>query len=67
MQPLAQQVCAPRLIVDVTNQGILHRNSPTGHIGVVAGGIERFVDLPPVVDRHQRVTQLVVRGMQRQR
>jgi len=32
--------------------------------GLTVGGIERFVDLPPVVDRHQRVAQFVVGGVQ---
>ncbi len=67
MQPLTQQVGPPRLIVDVADQRVLHRYPPTGHIGVIPGGIESLGDLPPVIDGDQGVPQLIVGRVQRQR
>ena len=50
-QHLAEQVGAPRLVVDVADQRVLDRHPAPGGRGVAAGGGQHLVDLPPVVDR----------------
>ena len=40
VQALAEQVGAPRLVVDVTDQRVFDRYPPARHVGVVAGGVE---------------------------
>ncbi len=64
MQSFAQQISPPGLIIDLTDQRILDGHPTTGRLSVVVGGFEGFADLPPVVDRHQRVAQFVVGRMQ---
>jgi hypothetical protein len=64
MQQLAKQVNSPRLVVDVADQGVLDRHSPTGPIRVTPRRRKHFLDLPPRVDRHQSVPQLIVSDTQ---
>ncbi len=64
MQSFTQQISPPRLVIDLTDQRILDGDPTTGHLCVVMRGLESFADLPPVVDRHQRVAQFVVGRMQ---
>ena len=59
-----QRVRPPRLIVDVFDQRIFHRNAPTGGRGVGPGGIEHLRDLPAPVHRDELIPQLVIGGMQ---
>ena len=63
---LPQQVGPPTLVVDVPDQGVLDGHAPAGRLVVPVRRVDGLVDLPPRVDRHQLVTQLVVGGMERQ-
>ena len=63
-QERAEQVRTPRLVVDVADQRVLDRDAAARRGRVAAGGVEDLADLPAVVDRDQRVAQLVVRGVQ---
>ena len=44
VQLLAEQVRAPRLIVDVADQRVLDRDAAPGLVGVIAGGVEHLGD-----------------------
>ena len=63
---LAQQVGPPALVVDVADEGVLDGDPAARRLEVAVGGIDRLVDRPPGVDRHELVAQLVVGGVQRQ-
>src|SRR4051794_12886704 len=63
-QQRAEQVRPPGLVVDVPDQRVLDRDPAAGGRGVGPGPLEHLGDLPPAVDRHQRVAQFVVRGVQ---
>src|SRR5690606_35059861 len=67
VQQLAQQISAPRLVVDVADQRVLDRNPAPGLVRVTPGRLQHLGHLPAVVHRHQGVPQLVVRGVQRHR
>jgi hypothetical protein len=66
-EELAEQVGPPLLVVDVLDQGVLDGDAALGLRRVVPGGVEDLGHLPPGVDRHQGVKQLVVGSVQGQR
>src|SRR5580704_3089326 len=63
-QQRAQPVGPPGLVVDVPDQGVLDRDAAAGGRGVVPGGGQHLLNIPPLVYRDECVAQFVVRGMQ---
>src|SRR6185437_1210688 len=64
-QQAAQEVGAPRLVVDVPDQRVLDRDAAAGGGGVIPSRVENLGDLPPAVHRDELVAGLIVGCVQR--
>ena len=62
-----QQVGPPRLVVDVADQRVLDRDTPTRARCVVPRRLKHFGDLPSLIDRDKLVAQIIIGRMQRKR
>ena len=55
------------MVVDVANERVLDRHSPSGHVEIALGRVEGLVNAEAVVDGHEFIAQLIVGGVQRHR
>ena len=63
-QHFAQELRPPPLIVHVLDQGVLDTDASPGALGIEPGRIENLRDLPPIIDRHQGVSKMIIRCVQ---
>ena len=62
-----QQVGPPWLVIDVANQRVLDRDTPTRARCVVPRRLKHFGDLPSLIDRYKLVAQIIIGCVQRKR